>query len=335
MVSGSVPDARPSAEVDPAREQPGQQAEALGDLERRVVREHHAAAADADPLGGRRHRAGQHLRRRTGQREAVVLGEPVAVIAEAVGELREVERVAQRVRPRRALRHRRLVEDAKPHRPAPPRPSRAPPAAARTAGRRRRRSAGRARSTARRGCRSGPRAPRRRGRCRRTPRPRARPAPPPRRGPTSVASRTRIALSPSGSPSVKYARMRRSFIASWRPCLPARWIRRCASKLLPPRVRSRWYSSPSCAASSVICAFDCSACSTLMPYLAARCSAGGVRALGRSARVELEAAPGQLDLVTVRELLERMLEASLADVAPGAHDVGPDLDGHRRHAVPC
>ena len=118
-VGGQRVGARRAAEreVDAAGEQAGQQAEALGDLERRVVREHHAAAADADPLGGRRHRAGQHLRRRAGEREAVVLGEPVAVVAEPVGEPREVERVLQRLRPRDTLGNRRLVEHAEPHQP--------------------------------------------------------------------------------------------------------------------------------------------------------------------------------------------------------------------------
>ena len=45
-------------------------------------------------------------------RAAVVLGQPVAVIAELVGEPREVERVAQRVGAGRALGDRRLVQDA-------------------------------------------------------------------------------------------------------------------------------------------------------------------------------------------------------------------------------
>ena len=45
-------------------------------------------------------------------RPAVVLGDPVAVVAERVGQPREVERVAQRLRAGRALGDRRLVEDA-------------------------------------------------------------------------------------------------------------------------------------------------------------------------------------------------------------------------------
>ena len=44
-------------------------------------------------------------------RPAVVLGDPVAVIAEPVGEPRQVDRVAQRLRARRALGDGGLVED--------------------------------------------------------------------------------------------------------------------------------------------------------------------------------------------------------------------------------
>ena len=48
-------------------------------------------------------------------RPAVVLGHPVAVVAELVGEPREVDRVAQRVGAGRALGDRRLVEDGETH----------------------------------------------------------------------------------------------------------------------------------------------------------------------------------------------------------------------------
>ena len=41
----------------------------------------------------------------------MVLGHPVAAVPELLGELREVERVAQRLRARPAFRDRRLVED--------------------------------------------------------------------------------------------------------------------------------------------------------------------------------------------------------------------------------
>ena len=43
---------------------------------------------------------------------AVVLGDPVARVAEPLGEAREVDRVAERVGARVALGDRRLVEDA-------------------------------------------------------------------------------------------------------------------------------------------------------------------------------------------------------------------------------
>ena len=50
----------------------------------------------------------------------------------------------------------------------------------------------------------------------------------------------------------------------------------------------------------------------------------------RRARVELEGPPHHFDVVGVRELGERGLEAPLADVAPRADDVRPDLDSHHR-----
>src|SRR5665213_144781 len=54
------------------------------------------------------------------------------------------------------------------------------------------------------------------------------------------------------------------------------------------------------------------------------------RALRRRAGVELEAPPRHVDLVAVLEALERSLETALADVAPRARDVRPDLDVHSR-----
>jgi hypothetical protein len=47
-----------------------------------------------------------------------------------------------------------------------------------------------------------------------------------------------------------------------------------------------------------------------------------------SCGVELEAPPSDVHVVGVREPRERGLEAALADVAPGADDIGPDLDVH-------
>src|SRR3954470_9757960 len=52
---------------------------------------------------------------------------------------------------------------------------------------------------------------------------------------------------------------------------------------------------------------------------------------GRRLGVELEAVPEDGDVVAVLEPCERCLEAALADVAPGAHDVRPDVDGELGH----
>ncbi|MNY30408.1 hypothetical protein D3C86_1645160 [compost metagenome] len=82
-------------EVDAARIQRGQRAELLGNHQRRVVRQHHAARADAD--GGRaiRHVADQHGRGGAGNAGHVVMfGQPEAAIAKAFGVLRQVQRVA-------------------------------------------------------------------------------------------------------------------------------------------------------------------------------------------------------------------------------------------------
>jgi hypothetical protein len=104
------------AEVDTAGVHRGQQREDLGDLERAVVRQHHAARADADALRRRGHRRDQHLGRVAGEhRSAVVLGQPVAVVSELVGEPRQVDRVRQGVGVRRAFRYRGLVQNAEEH----------------------------------------------------------------------------------------------------------------------------------------------------------------------------------------------------------------------------
>src|SRR5258705_13678007 len=52
---------------------------------------------------------------------------------------------------------------------------------------------------------------------------------------------------------------------------------------------------------------------------------------GRRGRVELERAPSDLDRISMRELRESGFEASLADIAPGADDVGPNIDAERLH----
>ena len=102
----------PERQVDAAREQAGQQAEGLRDLEGAVVGEHHAAAAHPDTGGRGGDRADQRLGARSGEhRPAVVLGDPVAVIAEPIRQARQIERVLQCLRARGSLGHRRLVED--------------------------------------------------------------------------------------------------------------------------------------------------------------------------------------------------------------------------------
>ena len=117
-----------------------------------------------------------------------------------------------------------------------------------------------------------------------------------------------------------------------RPSAAARWISRWASKVLPIWTRSRWYSSPTVAASSVI------------RWLAAGRLLGGhpVLALehlvhrqldpGRGAGIELVAPPLDLHLVGVLELGQGHLEVPLSDVAPGADHVRPDLDLHARRS---
>src|SRR5207245_11605363 len=82
------------AEIDPPGEERLEHAEALGDLQRAVVLEHDAAGADSDPRGTRRDLPDQHLRARARQPgRRVMLGEPVAMVAEPVAQLGELERL--------------------------------------------------------------------------------------------------------------------------------------------------------------------------------------------------------------------------------------------------
>jgi hypothetical protein len=77
------------------------------------VREHHAATAHADLLGGGGHGGDQHLGRGARERgRGVVLGEPVARVAEQLGVAAEVNRVVECLRRSGALRDGRLVEHA-------------------------------------------------------------------------------------------------------------------------------------------------------------------------------------------------------------------------------
>ena len=76
------------AEIDPAGRERLQHAELLGHLERAVVRQHHAGAADADARRARGDRRHQDLGRRADdRRQAMVLAQPEARVAEALAVL--------------------------------------------------------------------------------------------------------------------------------------------------------------------------------------------------------------------------------------------------------
>ena len=85
------------AEIDAAGKQRLQHLEAFGHHQRRVVGQHHAAGADADVFRHRRDLPDHQIRRgaRDGG-EVVMLGEPVADIAEPIDMARQVDAVAQR-----------------------------------------------------------------------------------------------------------------------------------------------------------------------------------------------------------------------------------------------
>ena len=98
-------------EVDAAGRQGVEHAEHLGHLERRVVRQHDAGAADADALGRGGDRGDQDLRRGADDGVVVVmLGHPEAVVAQRLAVLGERDRVADRLAVRTAGDGDRLVE---------------------------------------------------------------------------------------------------------------------------------------------------------------------------------------------------------------------------------
>ena len=101
-------------EIDPAGIERGERAELLGDDERRVVRQHDATRADANRVRAARDMADHDGGR--GTRDAghvVMFGEPVTVITPAFGMLREVERVAERLRGIGAGRNGGKIKDGK------------------------------------------------------------------------------------------------------------------------------------------------------------------------------------------------------------------------------
>ena len=88
------------AEIDAARRQRVENAELLGDLQGRVVRQHDAGAADADRAGDCRERAEQDLRRGARDRIVVVmLRDPIAIVAELLAGARQRKRSRGSKRP--------------------------------------------------------------------------------------------------------------------------------------------------------------------------------------------------------------------------------------------
>jgi CubicO group peptidase (beta-lactamase class C family) len=104
----------PQAEIDTPWKQRLEGAEALSDDKRRMVRQHHAAGADPDFLRRRRDLPDQDVGRGNRDRgQIVMLGDPVADIAEPIGVACEIDTVAQGRRGRRAGRDESKVKDGK------------------------------------------------------------------------------------------------------------------------------------------------------------------------------------------------------------------------------
>jgi hypothetical protein len=100
-------------QVDSFSVETAQHTEGLGDFERAVMGQHHAAAADADSRGGRSDRGNQHLGAGAGEHgRSVMLGHPIAGVAKPLRDTREIDGVVEGVGARRPLRHRRLIQDA-------------------------------------------------------------------------------------------------------------------------------------------------------------------------------------------------------------------------------
>ena len=97
-VRWSVPGARPMPRSMRSGYSAAEDAERFGDLERRVVRQHDAAGADANRRGGRRDGRDHHLRAGADHaRDVVVLSQPVPVVAGGLGTARQLERLVERL----------------------------------------------------------------------------------------------------------------------------------------------------------------------------------------------------------------------------------------------
>ena len=112
------------AEVDAAGMQRLEHAKRFGHGQRRVIGQHDAAGADADTRRDVGHVADHDFRHGAGdQRRVVMLGEPVARVAELVGKPREIERVAQcvaLVEPEAPAKDRAPTSDTSSPRPSVP-----------------------------------------------------------------------------------------------------------------------------------------------------------------------------------------------------------------------
>ena len=74
-----------------------QHLETFGDHQRRVVHQHHAARTHTNVPRRRRDLPDHDLGRGAGDaREVVMLGEPIALVAESIGEPRQIQRIAER-----------------------------------------------------------------------------------------------------------------------------------------------------------------------------------------------------------------------------------------------
>ena len=94
------------AEIDAIRIERRQRPELLRDDQRRVIRQHHPARADADRLRPAGDIADDHRGRRAGDAgHVVMLGQPIPPIAPTFRMLREIERTAQGIPRRRTLRN--------------------------------------------------------------------------------------------------------------------------------------------------------------------------------------------------------------------------------------
>ena len=92
---------------------PPPQAERLGHLGRAVIGQQHSAGAGTEARGRAGQACEQYFRAGIGERgHCMVFGEPVTVIAEGIGRLRQLDRFLDRARRSLAADDGRLVEYA-------------------------------------------------------------------------------------------------------------------------------------------------------------------------------------------------------------------------------